>query len=422
MDVHIVVKGDTLWKIARQYGISFEDLKRVNAHLANPDYIVPGMKIFLPVKKKEHMPNVKGPEKKPQQGKPAPPAAQIKPPTHKKPETGMPSKPSKPMQPIPLPPLGETVKPHHKPSMPPRPTPPVPPAPTPPVSKPTPPVSKPKPPEHKPPVEQPPTIPSPAPTPPTPIPPAPQVPPMAMPQFCPPMMPMPMPIPCGWMPIFDADCYPMVHHPGMGQPMPLPMPMPLPTPQLPSMPMQPDVKPTLPAQMGTKPPAIDITETIDEYDWDESPIYPGMETGTPPSYPTSGWEMMESPDLPHMDAAHDMVHCPPEHGYVPQMIAPEHQNPYGMMMHPQQQFFHCLPCQPIHHHGCHQHGYHPQMMMPMQQMQPQQWPMEQMPSQQMPMQQWPMQQMQPPQWPMEQMPMNEQPYFNQSDNNDCGSC
>ena len=41
VEVHIVVKGDTLWKIARQYGIPFEELKRVNAHLANPDYIVP---------------------------------------------------------------------------------------------------------------------------------------------------------------------------------------------------------------------------------------------------------------------------------------------------------------------------------------------------------------------------------------------
>ena len=50
--VHVVQKGDTLWKISRQYGISFEDLKRVNAHLANPDYIVPGMKIFLPDKAK----------------------------------------------------------------------------------------------------------------------------------------------------------------------------------------------------------------------------------------------------------------------------------------------------------------------------------------------------------------------------------
>jgi len=48
--IHIVQKGDTLWKIAKEYGISFEDLKRLNAHLANPDYIVPGMEIILPEK------------------------------------------------------------------------------------------------------------------------------------------------------------------------------------------------------------------------------------------------------------------------------------------------------------------------------------------------------------------------------------
>ena len=48
MRVHIVQKGDTLWKIAKQYSIGFEELKRLNAHLANPDYIVPGMEIYLP--------------------------------------------------------------------------------------------------------------------------------------------------------------------------------------------------------------------------------------------------------------------------------------------------------------------------------------------------------------------------------------
>lgn len=48
--IHIVQKGDTLWKIAKEYGVSFEDLKRLNAHLANPDYIVPGMELILPEK------------------------------------------------------------------------------------------------------------------------------------------------------------------------------------------------------------------------------------------------------------------------------------------------------------------------------------------------------------------------------------
>lgn len=48
MRVHIVQKGDTLWKIAKQYAVGFEELKRLNAHLTNPDYIVPGMEIYLP--------------------------------------------------------------------------------------------------------------------------------------------------------------------------------------------------------------------------------------------------------------------------------------------------------------------------------------------------------------------------------------
>ena len=58
MRVHIVQKGDTLWKIAKQYAIGFEELKRLNAHLANPDYIVPGMEIYLPntAGKKEEKP------------------------------------------------------------------------------------------------------------------------------------------------------------------------------------------------------------------------------------------------------------------------------------------------------------------------------------------------------------------------------
>ncbi|MFB5087996.1 SafA/ExsA family spore coat assembly protein [Psychrobacillus sp. PGGUH221] len=52
MQTHIVQKGDTLWKISRNYGVSFDELKKLNAHLANPEYIVPGMKIFIPEKSK----------------------------------------------------------------------------------------------------------------------------------------------------------------------------------------------------------------------------------------------------------------------------------------------------------------------------------------------------------------------------------
>lgn len=48
MRIHIVQKGETLWRIAKQYGIGLDELKRLNTHLANPDYIVPGMEIILP--------------------------------------------------------------------------------------------------------------------------------------------------------------------------------------------------------------------------------------------------------------------------------------------------------------------------------------------------------------------------------------
>jgi morphogenetic protein associated with SpoVID len=46
--IHIVQKGDTLWKIAQKYGVDFEQLKKINGHLSNPDMIMPGMKIKVP--------------------------------------------------------------------------------------------------------------------------------------------------------------------------------------------------------------------------------------------------------------------------------------------------------------------------------------------------------------------------------------
>ncbi|MBB5323950.1 morphogenetic protein associated with SpoVID [Anoxybacillus tepidamans] len=48
MKIHIVQKGDTLWKIAQKYGIDFEQLKKMNGHLSDPDLIMPGMKIKIP--------------------------------------------------------------------------------------------------------------------------------------------------------------------------------------------------------------------------------------------------------------------------------------------------------------------------------------------------------------------------------------
>lgn len=48
MKIHIVQKGDTLWKLAEKYGVDFETLKKANAHLADPDMLKPGMKIKIP--------------------------------------------------------------------------------------------------------------------------------------------------------------------------------------------------------------------------------------------------------------------------------------------------------------------------------------------------------------------------------------
>ncbi|MEH7379804.1 SafA/ExsA family spore coat assembly protein, partial [Bacillus sp. JJ1533] len=48
MKIHIVQKGDTLWEIAKKYGVDFQELKAVNTQLSNPDMLMPGMKIKVP--------------------------------------------------------------------------------------------------------------------------------------------------------------------------------------------------------------------------------------------------------------------------------------------------------------------------------------------------------------------------------------
>ena len=48
MKIHIVQKGDTLWNLAKKYGVSFDELKKMNSQLSNPDMIMPGMKIKIP--------------------------------------------------------------------------------------------------------------------------------------------------------------------------------------------------------------------------------------------------------------------------------------------------------------------------------------------------------------------------------------
>jgi morphogenetic protein associated with SpoVID len=182
LHVHVVQKGDTLWKISRQYGVSFDEVKRLNAHLANPDYIVPGMKIFVPEKStkahemKEHPYTNSRPVKKSKEEYTAQPAP-------------------KPM-PMPMP------KPIPKPTMQPMPAP----------------------------------IPQPMPQPTI------QMPPQMMPQpinqhlTMTQMMPPYMGIPYGWMPVPDMDVNLHVQLPAQAH-APAPPPIPAPTPVPKPMPM-----------------------------------------------------------------------------------------------------------------------------------------------------------------------------------------
>lgn len=49
--IYIIQKGDTLYKVAKKHDVQIEDIIRLNTHISDPEYIVPGMKIKLPNKK-----------------------------------------------------------------------------------------------------------------------------------------------------------------------------------------------------------------------------------------------------------------------------------------------------------------------------------------------------------------------------------
>lgn len=45
--VYVVQKGDSVYKIAQRYGLDWRELAAYN-HLANPDLIFPGERLFIP--------------------------------------------------------------------------------------------------------------------------------------------------------------------------------------------------------------------------------------------------------------------------------------------------------------------------------------------------------------------------------------
>ncbi|MCA0969950.1 SafA/ExsA family spore coat assembly protein [Halobacillus litoralis] len=110
MRIHIVQKGDTLWTIAKKYGVDFAEVKAMNTQLSNPDMIMPGMKIKVPqgtkpVKKETQMAPVKkeAQVKTPYKDTSPKPMPVIKEDEKEKPVKGVMQKPMMPIQPQPQP-------------------------------------------------------------------------------------------------------------------------------------------------------------------------------------------------------------------------------------------------------------------------------------------------------------------------------
>lgn len=113
MKIHVVQKGDTLWELAKKYGVDFNELKQLNPQLSSPDMIMPGMKIKIPGStkavqkegmKETHQPSAH-PYKEMQQPKPIP---VIKEEQKEKPKH---IQPHMPMQPH-MPPQPQPIQPH----------------------------------------------------------------------------------------------------------------------------------------------------------------------------------------------------------------------------------------------------------------------------------------------------------------------
>lgn len=343
VEVHIVQKGDTLWKISRQHGISFEELKRVNAHLANPDYIVPGMKIFLPESKgkavETKQPSVGGGQEK---GKPVEKIVKVE---KKEEPVAKPAPPKaemeKPKEPIPLPtvPKPPTI-----------------------TSKPAPP--KPQAPKEERPKKQP-TVPK---LPESPMPeykhPTPNV-----QQPFPQMVPMQhypiIGIPCGWFPIYDADCYSYLHH-GQMQHMHTPHAGQLPVERPTAKPCNPATRPIQQERPAPKPesvkprppmpmpqlqePILSVPSKVPNIEAPEIPVMPPRVEQERPTYNRP--QTLEEPPRQHLP-----YEVPQQYPAYPGHPAPCGCNQLNAMPMPQMQQMpmqahpFCNTChQPIQHH------------------------------------------------------------------------
>ena len=50
---HTVVKGDTMWRIAKTYEVGLSEIKATNTHIKNPDLIYPGQVLTIPTEDNE---------------------------------------------------------------------------------------------------------------------------------------------------------------------------------------------------------------------------------------------------------------------------------------------------------------------------------------------------------------------------------
>lgn len=52
MQTYTVVKGDTLWLIAKKFGVTLEELIKANPQIKDPNKIYPGNKVNIPLPSK----------------------------------------------------------------------------------------------------------------------------------------------------------------------------------------------------------------------------------------------------------------------------------------------------------------------------------------------------------------------------------
>jgi morphogenetic protein associated with SpoVID len=169
-------------------------------------------------------------------------------------------------------------------------------------------------------------------------------------------------IPCGWMPIYDADCYPFMHT-GQIQAMPRPqVPQPMPSTQFPMHQQE------SPIFSGQGPATHELESALIE-GWKliESPEFMFEEPTDIATQPSAVCppEQVVSPEIMFEESPEfDLQPCPPLQGYIPQAISPAVQGEWN-------------PAQfgypPMQHPGCgcngeqHQQPYfqHPPMMVPL---------------------------------------------------------